>query len=371
MRRMLFLLTLGCVMTGCGGSTGTAGAAAAGGPGSEGATASAAGANPPGAATPASTGAAQASGVRYASMAGASLGPNASLNGAIPFPADNPWNTDISQLPVDPSSANILATIGLTRTLRPDFGSGTWNGGPIGIPYVVVSGAQPKVAVRFVDWPEESDAGPYPIPADAPVEGEPAGMSGVGTGDRHVIVIDRDNDRLYETFNSFREANGSWRASSGAIFHLNSNTVRPTVRPGWTSADAAGLPIFPGLVRYDEASTGIIRHALRFTVPVTRRAYVPPATHWASTSTDPNLPPMGMRVRLKASFAIPESFSVESKAILQALKTYGMFLADNGSALFLSGAPDPRWNNSRMITELSQVRASDLEVIRMDGLVTP
>jgi hypothetical protein len=324
-------------------------------------------------ATPAGTSAASGdpvSAVRYGTLKGASLGQNASLNGAIPFPADNPWNTDISQAPVDPNSATLMATIGLTRGLRPDFGSGTWNGAPIGIPYVVVSGSQQKVAVQFTEYPAESDAGPYPIPFDAPVEGEPVGQPGGSGGDRHVIVIDRDNDRLYETFSSFRNPDGSWRASCGAVFHLDSNSVRPTARPGWTSADAAGLPIFPGLVRYDEASTGAIRHALRFTVPVTRRAYVPPATHWASSSTDPTLPPMGMRVRLKASYVIPSGFSTEARAILEALKTYGMFLADNGSALFLSGAPDPRWNNSRLISELGQVKGSDLEVIRMDGLVT-
>jgi hypothetical protein len=314
---------------------------------------------------------AQVSQPLYGSVKRASLGANASLNGAIPFPRDNPWNTDVSQAPVDPNSTLLLSTIGLARGLKPDFGSGTWNGLPIGIPYVVVSGTQARVPVRFVDYPEQSDPGPYPIPFDAPVEGEPTGQSGVGDGDRHVIVVDRDNDVLYETFYSFRNADGSWRASSGAVFRLDSNVVRPTARPGWTSADAAGLPIFPGLVRYDEASTGVIRHALRFTVPATRRAYVPPATHWASASTDPALPPMGMRVRLRASFVIPAGFSTEARAILQALKTYGMLLADNGSAFFVSGAPDPRWNNSRLIAELAQVKGADLEVIRMDGLVTP
>jgi hypothetical protein len=170
-------------------------------------------------------------------------------------------------------------------------------------------------------------------------------------------------------FVAYKQANNSWNADSGAMFNLASNTVRPGGQPGWTSADAAGLPIFPGLVRYDEASTGTIAHALRFTVVQSRRAYVPPATHWASSNTSANLPPMGMRVRLKASYVIPASFSTETKAILQAIKTYGMFMADNGSNWFMSGAPDSRWNNDRLHSELGSVKGSDFEVLRMDGLV--
>jgi hypothetical protein len=171
--------------------------------------------------------------------------------------------------------------------------------------------------------------------------------------------------------NAYPQTNGSWQASGGAVFHLDSNTVRPGGQPGWTSADAAGLPIFPGLVRYDEAVTGIIRHALRFTVSSSRRAYVPPATHWASSNTSANLPPMGMRVRLKASYVIPASFSTESKAILQSMKTYGMLVADNGSNWYVSGAPDARWNNDTLVSELGSVKGSSFEVVRMDGLVTP
>ena len=186
-----------------------------------------------------------------------------------------------------------------------------------------------------------------------------------------MLIIDRDNNRLYEIGVAFRQPDNSWNAAGGAVFHLDSNTVRPTVQPGWTSADAAGLPIFPGLVRYDEAATGVIRHALRFTVVNSRRAYVPPATHWASTKTATNLPPMGMRVRLKASYVIPASFSTETKAILQALKTYGMFVADNGSNWFISGAPDDRWDNDRLHSELGSVAGSNFEVVRMEGLVTP
>jgi hypothetical protein len=308
--------------------------------------------------------------VKYASMRGAGLGVGAGLGGAIPFPPNNAWNTDISSASVDPDSDNLIASIGLARGLHPDFGAGRYAGAPIGIPYVVVAGSQPRVPIHFTAYGDESDPGPYPVPRDAPVEGENADQPGSG-GDRHVIVIDRDNDRLYELYRAFPNADGSWNADSAAIFHLDSNLVRPGGRPGWTSADAAGLPIFPGLVRYDEAAAGAIRHALRFTAAHTRKAYVPPATHAASSSTDPNRPPMGMRVRLKASYAIPGGFSAPTRAILQAMKTYGMILADNGSDWYVSGAPDPRWDNDALNRELGQVKGSDFEVVRMDGLVTP
>jgi hypothetical protein len=304
--------------------------------------------------------------VTYGSMAAASLGVGASLNGAIPFPADNAWNTDISGAEVDPNSANLIASIGADKGLYRDFGSGTWDGAPIGIPYMVVSGTQTKVAVDYQAYGDESDPGPFPIPLTAPIEGAP----NTG-GDRHVLVIDKDNHRLYEIGRAFVQSN-RWLADAGAVFHLNSNNVRPTAQQGWTSADAAGLPIFPGLVRYDEASKGAggIRHALRFTAARTRRAFVPPATHFASSNTDPNLPPMGMRVRLKAGYVIPSTFSNEAKAILTALKTYGMFLADNGSDWFMSGAPDERWDNDRLRNELASVKGRDLEVVKMTGLVT-
>jgi hypothetical protein len=184
-----------------------------------------------------------------------------------------------------------------------------------------------------------------------------------------VLVIDRDNDRLYELFRAFPNPDGSWNADSAALFHLDSNNVRPGGQPGWTSADAAGLPIFPGLVRYDEAAGGAIRHALRFTASRTRNAWVPPATHAASSATDPDLPPMGMRVRLKAAYRIPAGVSAPVRAILQAMKTYGMILADNGSNWYVSGAPDPRWDNAALNRELGQVKGADFEVVRMDGLV--
>ena len=287
------------------------------------------------------------------------LGPGASLDGRRPFPADNPWNADVSGEPVDPNSAALIAACG-DRGLHPDFGT-VWNGAPNGIPYVVVSGSQPRVPVTF-DYDDESDPGPYPVPADAPIEGG-AG----GTGDRHVLVIDRDAWKLYELYDA-RPVNGgqSWTAGSGAVFDLNSNTLRPA---GWTSADAAGLPIFPGLVRYDEVvEQKAIRHALRFTCPVTRRAYVHPARHFASSRTDANLPPMGMRVRLRAGFDV-SGFSPNVRVILEAMKKHGMLLADNGSGWYVSGAPDPRWNDEELAT-LSNVRGSDFEVVRMGTIVT-
>jgi hypothetical protein len=286
----------------------------------------------------------------------------------VAFPADNDWNRDISGEAVDPNSAALIASIGVGVGLHPDFGAGLYNGGPIGIPYVIVSGTQEKVPVVWTAYGSESDPGPYPVPANAEVEGGNA-----STGDRHVLVIDRDNNRLYELYRAFLQSDGrTWNADCGAVFHLDSNDVRPGGQPGWTSADAAGLPVFPGLARYEEAARGAggIRHALRFTAASTRRAYVPPATHYASGNTSANLPPMGMRVRLKASYAIPPSFSAESKALLTAMKTYGMILADNGSNWFVSGAPDSRWDNDALNAELAQVRGSDFEVLRMEGLVT-
>jgi hypothetical protein len=287
------------------------------------------------------------------------LGAGASLNGKRVFPADNPWNQDVSNDPVDPNSANLIASIGLTTSLHPDFGT-VWNGAPNGIPYVVVSGSQGRVPVTFNAYGNESDPGPYPVPPDAPVEGGPS-----GTGDRHVIVVDRDNWKLYELYRAFPNGAG-WGADSGAVFDLNSNALRPA---GWTSADAAGLPIFPGLVRYDEVfGRKEIAHALRFTASRTRRAYVSPARHFASSDTNANLPPMGMRVRLKASVDI-SGFSPAMQVILRALKKYGMILADNGSSWYVSGAPDPRWSDDELNT-LKALKGSDFEVVKMGTVVT-
>lgn len=289
------------------------------------------------------------------------LGPNASLAGARLLPPDNPWNADITKVPVDPRSAKILARIGLDVPLHPDFGP-TWEGAPIGIPYIVVGKNQKKVPIHLTTAAEESDPGPYPIPKDAPIEGGPK-----GDGDRHVLVFDRDAWKLYELFNAFPDGKGGWKAESGAIWDLKKNQVRP---PRWTSADAAGLPILPGLVRYDEViERKAIRHALRFTLRKTRKAYVPPASHWASDDTAENLGPMGMRLRLKADFDIA-GFAPEVQVILRALKTHGMILADNGSDNFISGAPDERWN-SDVLRELKRVTTKDFEVLSMDGLVTP
>ena len=306
----------------------------------------------------------------YGNLAAASLGDGAPLNGAVPFLADNAWNTDISGMPVDPNSANLIASIGLSTGLHPDFGNGLYAGATIGIPYVVVDASQPKIAIRFTQYGSQSDPGPYPVPPGAPIEGSKPNGHHFG-GDRHVLVIDRDSNRIYEMWHAHPRAGGTWNAGSGAVFHADSDHVRPTAQPGWTSADAAGLPIFPGLARYDEAEAGTIPHALRFTVQATRRAYVPPANHCASSSTDPNLPPMGMRVRLKAGYTIPANFSAPTQAILLALKTYGMMVADNGSDWFVSGAPDARWNNDALVGELSQVKGSDFEVVLMQGIVTP
>ena len=304
----------------------------------------------------------------YGSMQKADVGVGASLHGAVAFPATNAWNSDISNAAIDPASDALIASIGLGTGLHPDFGAGLYEGASIGIPYVVVDSTQAKVVVTFQAYADESDAGPYPIPIGAPIEGQ-TGDGSAFSGDRHVLVVDRGANRLYELFNATPNPDGSWRADSGAIFHLDSNAVRPTASAGWTSADAAGLPIFPGLARYDEVAAGVIAHALRFSVQRSRAAYVPPASHWASSSTSASLPPMGMRVRLKASYVIPAGFSNDTKVILRALKTYGMIVADNGSNWFISGAPDPRWNNDALVSELKSVHGSDFEVVRMDGLV--
>ena len=284
------------------------------------------------------------------------LGPNADMRGYRPFPDDNPWNRPVDTLPADPNSATLVASIGLNKSLHPDFGA-NWNGGPFGIPYIVVSGGPAKLPMQF-EYKDESDPGPYPIPKNAPIEG---GAS--ASGDRHVLVIDRDNEKLYETWSSYPQGSG-WKCGSGAVFDLKSNNLRPA---GWTSADAAGLPIFPGLVRYDEVKAGEIRHALRFTVQRTRRAYLYPARHWASSNTSENLPPMGMRVRLKATYDISK-FPRSAQVVLAALKKYGMIVADNGGDWFLSGAPDSRWNDDEIST-LKRVKGSDFEVVVMNKIV--
>lgn len=288
------------------------------------------------------------------------LGANASLNGAQVFPADNPWNMRVDSLPVDPNSDTLIDSIGRTDNLHPDFGA-NFDGGPFGIPYIVVPGSTPGVEVTF-DFADESDAGPYPITADTPIEGGPD-----SDGDRHMIILDRDNWTLYELFYVFPPASAGqpYTAGSGAIWDLTSNDLRPE---GFTSADAAGLPIFPGLVRYDEVvEQGEVNHAFRFTVRRSRRAYVPPARHFASSNTDPALPPMGMRVRLKADFDI-SGFAAHNQVILRAMKAYGMIVADNGSDWFVSGAPDARWDDEEL-GELKTLQGGNFEVVLMEGVV--
>ncbi len=267
------------------------------------------------------------------------------------FPDDHIWNTPVDGLPLDPNSAAYINSIGAGSHLHPDFGSGTWEGFPIGIPYVIVPGTQAKVPVNFV-YADESDPGSYPIPHNPLIEGDPD-----GSGDRHILIIDLDNCLLYELFAAHLESDG-WYAGSGAIFDLQDYALRPD---GWTSADAAGLAIFPGLVRYDEVAAGEIRHAIRFTVEETRRDYIWPARHFASDLTGSQYPPMGQRFRLKASFDIT-GYSSEMQVILKAMKIYGIILADNGSDWFISGAPDERWDND-VLRELSQVSGADFEAV--------
>ena len=263
------------------------------------------------------------------------------------FPANNPWNERVDSLPVAADSARLIASIGLDTGLHPDFGSGLYDGQRIGIPFDVVSKATPRSHVTF-DYSDESDHVAYPIPKTVHIE---------GGSDRHALLVDKSSCRLYELFDLTRTSSG-WHAGSGATWNLRSNALRPA---GWTSADAAGLPIFPGLARYDEVARGVIDHALRFTVEHTRRAYVYPARHDASSSNDPSLPPMGLRVRLKASVDI-SGFPRQARIVLQALKTYGMILADNGSNWYISGAPDPRWSNDALHT-IDRITGSDFEVV--------
>jgi len=278
------------------------------------------------------------------------------------FPGDDAWNTRIDHLPTHVRSADYIASLGSTRTLHPDFGSGEWppgSGSPIGIPYIEVPEETSTVPITYDAYGSESDPGPFPIPLDAPVEGG-AG----GTGDRHVIVVDRFRCELFELFDAHPGPGNSWTAASGARFDLTSSELRPD---GWTSADAAGLPIFPGLVRYDEVDAGEITHAIRFTADRTQKAYVWPARHHASSDTSTSLPPMGQRFRLKASFDT-SGFSPGVRVILTAMQRYGLILADNGSSWFISGAPDDRWDND-MLRELKGIPGSAFEAVDASSLM--
>jgi hypothetical protein len=270
------------------------------------------------------------------------------------FPADNPWNKDISASPIDPYNTQIISGIS-SPVIKADFGSGLWQGAPIGIPYTVVCGNQPRIPVNFTDYGDESDAGPYPMPLTAPIEGN-------GSGDAHVIAVDIENKILYELF--YARVNGNhWDASSGAIFNLNSNQLRPDT---WTSADAAGLPIFPGLVRYDEIVKGEIDHPIRFTLTSSnvKPAYIFPARHKVNSSGGQYSLPFGARIRLKANFDI-STYSATNQIILRAMKKYGLILADIGSNLYITGAPDERWNNNDL-QKLGQVHGSDFEVVKFN-----
>jgi hypothetical protein len=272
------------------------------------------------------------------------------------FQGNNIWNLAVDELPVSNNSSTYDNTIGSAATLHPDFGT-VYDGAPNGIPYMTVPGTQTKYPAVF-GYADQSDHGPYAIPLNAPIEG-----GSLSTGDRHVIAIDTTNCILYEMWSAYPQA-ASWEAGSGAIFNLKTNKLRPA---GWTSADAAGLPIFPGLVKYDEVLAGVIRHALRFTVPQTQQAYVWPARHYASSLTDPKYPPMGTRFRLRANFNI-SGFSATNQIILKALKKYGMMIADNGSAWYLSGAPDPRWNDDDL-HNLGKLTGADFEVVDVSPMM--
>jgi hypothetical protein len=273
------------------------------------------------------------------------------------FPKNNQWNLPVNKLPVAKNSDTLVRTIGAGKPVHPDFGSGTYGGGPIGIPYVNVSAHQRKSRVSF-DYSDESNKGPYPIPRNVPIEG-----GRQSDGDRHAILVDRTHCRLYELYALYPQSGGVWHAGSGAIWNMRSNRVRPA---GWTSADAAGLPIFPGLARWSEAKHGAIHHALRFTVPETRKAFIYPARHYASSNSDPNLPAMGQRFRLKASFDISH-FPRQSRIVLRALKKYGMIVADNGSSWFISGAPSSGWNNDDL-HQLGRVTGSAFEAVDTSSL---
>ena len=326
------LIALALMLTGCGGAAADPGATpGGGGPGGE------------------------------SACSAMGTGQGATLGGFRPFPNDSLWNKEISGSPVDANSDAIIDFIGPSVGLHPDFGSGQYQGSNIGIPYVVVGGSQSMVKIDFTAYGDESDPGPMPIPGNAPIEGDP----NPGNGDRHVLVLDNSNCFLYEMYSSFPNGDGTWNAGSAAVWDLLANEQRPWT---WTSADAAGLPIFPGLVRYDEMAAGQIPHAIRFTLPQSRAAFTPPASHWAANTSNASAPPMGMRLRMKAGYDITH-FSTNLQVILTAFKKYGLIMADNGSAMYISGAPDSRWDNDDL-HNLSQIPASAFEVVQMNPIYT-
>jgi hypothetical protein len=278
--------------------------------------------------------------------------PGASLGGCPNLPAGDVWHAEVSRLPVHQRSAQYVASIGADRPVKADFGAGLWNGGPIGLPITYVAGDQQRVPVTF-EYADESDPGPYPVPRDAAVEGGPD-----SDGDRHVLVVDTAACRLYELFAATPRADGSWHAGSGAVFDLRSHRLRPA---GWTSADAAGLPIAPGLVRYEEVAAGRIDHAIRVTVPRSQRLFLWPARHAASDSSDPALPPMGLRLRLKPDVDL-NSLPAQARIVAEAMKIHGVVVADNGAPWFIGGAPDSRWDNDAL-RALAALHGSDFEAV--------
>jgi hypothetical protein len=287
-----------------------------------------------------------------------SLPSGVSLGGCPNLPSNNIWHAEVSRLPLHARSSQYVAGIGAQQPVKADFGSGLWDGGPIGIPVTYVDNTQRRVPVSF-DYADDSDRGPYPIPAAALVEG---GAS--SDGDRHVLVVDRSSCKLYELWDAHPRPDGSWHAGSGAIFDLRGSKLRPK---SWTSADAAGLPITPGLVRYDEVAAGHIDHAIRVTVPKSQNAYLWPARHAASSSSDKNLPPMGLRLRLKAGTDLTQ-LPKQARIVAEAMRTYGVIVADNGSAWYISGVPDPRWNNDAL-SALGSLHGNDFEAVDTTGLI--
>ena len=278
------------------------------------------------------------------------------LGGCPMFPGDNIWNRRVDTLPVHAKSAQYVNIIGSTEDVHADFGEGVWNGFPIGIPYVIVPKNQPGVTVTF-DYDDDSDHVPYPIPANPPIE---------GGGDRHILILQQETCKLYELYAAEKQSNGAWHAGSGAVFDLRSNALRPD---GWTSADAAGLPILPGLVRYDEVASGEIKHAIRFTAQQTPKGlYVWPARHHACNNCNANAAPFGTRFRLKASFNINSLPSHEARVIARAMQVYGIILADNGGNWYISGVPDERWDND-VLHELDVIEGGDFEAVDTSGLM--
>lgn len=281
------------------------------------------------------------------------------IGGCPVFPTDHVWNRRVDSLPVDPNSDSYIKSIGAGTSLHPDFGSALYDGGPIGIPFTTAGPDTPPAQVTF-DYADESDKGPYPIPVDAPIEGGPS-----ASGDRHILIVETSKCRLYELYAAYPNGDGTWHAGSGAIWDLRAYALRPLT---WTSADAAGLPILPGLARYDEVAAGAIRHALRFTAVHTRDAFIWPARHQASDETSTDLPPMGQRFRLKASVDIT-GFPTQSQVLLRAMQQYGLILADNGSNWYISGAPDPGWNDDQLVSSFRKLTGNDFEAVDESSLM--